>query len=611
MNKITASLHSDDVNHDAKFGARLAPKLSPKLTSMLLSKQPFRPSAKHQSNTAAHAHTANGATQNHRAHKHHAGHANHTAKQHSFEKTGKDSTLDKHAAIKQTSTTNNPNTTTSTPQSPQLNPNHSAKSAAAMESPVALAAVAPGKGGGEEGLKEHTHNLSSSTSSTGTTPNGRPISASESLTTKESFSGTNGGAPGVGNTGIMNVVILGGSFSGLSVAVTLAKNPPRDRTKITLIEPKSYLEVRWATIRSLFDDTVCDASTVPLSKVLSEHSEMITHIRAMAAHINLDTVSLQDGRQLPYDVLLIATGAITSFSPLTPHLTPGTVLPGHEALAKRRTFLRETGERILASRNVAVVGGGPVGTELAADIAAFAQQHGRETRVTLIDGNEKLMPGYPRSIAQKLREKLSSLHVRVVLGQHAVLVSPNGSGAKAVNGVGMNGGNEEGGEEYWELRSSSSNAGSGKRLDADFVLSATGVKPCASALFGEESSESTRDGWIRTDRFGRVIGCRGDVFAAGDCCDWSAKSGENTLANRNAYAHNLRLTVEAIANNRALASIDSRLKRVSVSHRPPAVVASTPRNGENASPFAALSPSWWWMKNRGMLLAKAQKEIGW
>lgn len=385
---------------------------------------------------------------------------------------------------------------------------------------------------------------------------------------------------------VMHVVILGGSFSGLSVAVTLAKNPPKDRTRITLIEPKSYLEVRWATIRSMFDSSVCDASTVPLSKILSEHSATITHVRAVARSVALDTITLDDGRQLPYDVLLVSTGAVTNFSPLTPHLTPGTDLPYGEALVQRRKFLKETGDSILDASSILVIGGGPVGTEIAADMASYAMKRGRELKVTLVDANDKLMPGYPRSIAQKLREKLSVLNVRVILGHHAVphIVDDE--------------------VQYWKLKET------GKKLDADFAVTATGVKPCTTNLFGD-NSESTRDGWVKTDRFGRVIGWRGDVFAAGDCCDWSAKSGENTLANRNVYAHNIRLTVEAIANNRALASIDSRLKRVSVSHRPPAVVASSPRDGETVSPFAALSPSWWWMKNRGMLLAKAQKEIGW
>lgn len=386
-----------------------------------------------------------------------------------------------------------------------------------------------------------------------------------------------GAVPG----GKVNIVILGGSFTGLSVAVTLAKNPPRDASVITIVEPKSYLEVRWATIRSLFDEETCNNSTISLSKILSSHP-MIRHVRARAVAVEMDAVRLDDNRNLPYDVLLVATGAVHSFTVLTPHLSPGTLLPPGDALESRRRFLRETGDSILKCRAITVIGGGPVGTELAADIAAYGRARGRIIHVTLIDNKDKLMPDYPRSVSQKLREKLVKLDVRLILGQRA----------------------EECDDGSWVLTES------GEKLDGDMIIKTTGVAPSAKGIFGADSV-SVRDGWVRTDRFGRVNGCRGDVFAGGDCCDWSAKSGENTLANRNALAHNLRLTAEAIANCRALASIDSRLKRVSISHRPPAIVASAPRDGENGSPFAALSPSWWWMKNRGIMLAKAQKEIGW
>lgn len=513
----------------------LSPKLSPKLTSMLLSKQPFK-----QSNML-HTHNLN-----------HPINSDEKANQSSQSTIPTAGTASATVHVDVNTSIANTNSAANETNSKV---HHSV------------------------GTTENANSSSSSTSSkasTAATTGVTPSSRSPTMNTTESI-------PTTPSSSTMKVVILGGSFSGLSVAITLAKNLPKDRTLITIVEPKSYLEVRWATIRSLFDDAVCDASTVPLSKILADHSATITHVRAFGTSVALDTVTLDDGRNLPYDVLLVATGAVTNFEPLTPHLSPGTILPGADSLSKRRSFLRETGIKILNSRSVLVVGGGPVGTELAADVASYAIEGGHKTRVTLVDSNEKIMPGYPRSIAQKLRDKLSSLRVRVILGQHAI-PSADGSG--------------------WELRSS------GKRLDADYVITATGTKPCGGDIFGE-TSECTRDGWIRTDRFGRVIGCRGDVFAAGDCCDWTAKSGENTLANRTAYAHNIRLTVEAIANSRALASIDNRLKRVSVSHRAPAIVASSPREGEVTSPFAALSPSWWWMKNRGMLLSKAQKEIGW
>lgn len=378
----------------------------------------------------------------------------------------------------------------------------------------------------------------------------------------------------------MNVVILGGSFSGLSIAVTLSKAPPRRDMIITLVEPKPYLEVRWATIRSMFEESVSKGSTVALSKILSPH-RMIRHIRAQATSISIDSVLLDDGQMLYFDVLVVATGSVTGMQALTPHLTPGTHLKEIDAIQSRRRFLRDTGESILQSKSVLVIGGGPVGTELAADIAAYGKRRGRAIHVTLVDTKDRLIPGYSRSAGERLEEKLTALSVNVILNQRAEML-------------------EDG---TWVLK------GSGKPLKAEVVIRATGVSPSAPDIFGE-TSECIRDGWIRTDAYGRVFGTRGNIFAAGDCCDWKAKSGENTLSNRHVYAHNIRVTLEALLHSRGLASVDSRLKRIST-ERNLAVVTSGPKDGVAALPLGSLTLFLPWMKNRGMFLSKAKKEIGW
>lgn len=378
----------------------------------------------------------------------------------------------------------------------------------------------------------------------------------------------------------MNVVILGGSFSGLSVAVSLSKLSPRKDVMITLIEPKAYLEIRWATIRSMFEESVSKGATIPLSKVLSSH-RMIRHIRARATRVTIDSVTLDSGEELYFDVLLIATGSTTGFSALTPDLTPGTMQSEQEAIMSRRRFLRDTGERILASKSVLVVGGGPVGTELAADIAAYSKRRGRNIHVTLIDTKDRLIPGYSRSAGERLEDKLSHLSVDVILEQRALQL-------------------EDGSWVTKETRAP---------LKADIVIKATGVRPSAPEIFGDDS-ESVRDGWIRTDEYGRVMGTRGNIFAAGDCCDWKAKSGENTLSNRHTYAHNMKATLDALSAARSLASIDGRMKKVST-ERNIAVVTSGPKDGVAALPLGSLTLFLPWMKNRGMFLAKAKREIGW
>lgn len=364
------------------------------------------------------------------------------------------------------------------------------------------------------------------------------------------------------------------------MAVSLSKLAPRKDVSITLIEPKAYLEIRWATIRSMFEESVSKGATIPLSKVLSSHRG-VRHIRERAAKVSIDSITLETGEEVYFDVLLIATGSTTGFSALTPDLTPGTMLSEQESIMTRRRFLRDTGEKILTAKSVLVIGGGPVGTELAADIAAYSQRRGRNIHVTLIDTKDRLIPGYSRSAGERLEEKLSALSVDVILEQRAVQL-------------------EDGSWVTKETRAP---------LKAEVVIKATGVRPSAPEIFGDES-ESVRDGWIRTDDYGRVIGTRGNIFAAGDCCDWKSKSGENTLSNRHVYAHNIKATLDALHASRGLASIDGRLKKIST-ERSIAVVTSGPKDGVAALPLGSLTLFLPWMKNRGMFLAKAKREIGW
>lgn len=394
---------------------------------------------------------------------------------------------------------------------------------------------------------------------------------------------TGGKTPLAAVGSVMHVVIIGGSFSGLSVAVTLARDPPRHDIAITLVEPKAYLEIRWETIRAMFDETVAQNCLVSLSKIIAGLPKPVHHVRARAIAIGIDRVELDDGLSLPFDVLLMATGAVNKFSVLTPHMAPGATSDAAEddAMAARRKQLRETGEAILSADSILVIGGGPIGTELAAEAASYAQRRGRKLQITLVDARDNLVPTHPRSVGSKLEKRLTALGVDVILGERVTQLNDG----------------------TWRADRTS------RILSPEVVLLANGIAPSAPDLFGDNKA-AVRDGWVRTDAFGRVLDTRGNIFAAGDCCDWKTKSGENTLSNRNVYAHNIRVSVDAFATMKPLAAIDGRLRRVST-ERNLSIVTSGPRGGVAALSVGSISLPLPWMKNRTMFLDKAKKEIGW
>lgn len=172
-----------------------------------------------------------------------------------------------------------------------------------------------------------------------------------------------------------HVVIVGGGLVGLSALTTLSKlhqkGKPSD-LQITLVDPKAFVEVRWAAIRALFDSSIANSSIVSYSSILPSHP-CATHIpaRAVSVDTSAHTVTLDtpDSTPLSYDVLLCSTGSETSQKILTP-----------QAVAKdaesRRAELSAYGTELMKASSILVMGGGAIGVELAGDVKAYAARNG-------------------------------------------------------------------------------------------------------------------------------------------------------------------------------------------------------------------------------------------
>lgn len=135
---------------------------------------------------------------------------------------------------------------------------------------------------------------------------------------------------------------------------------------LTIIEPKNFF-----TYMPMGPATVCNEAAA--SRWLVEYSsnaKLAAHLKqgivtGVASDGQKGEVTLQTGETLPFDYCVIASGAInTLFSPAPTQLTSKA-----EQVAKLeslRTLIKE-------AEKVVIVGGGPVGVEMAADISeAFA-----------------------------------------------------------------------------------------------------------------------------------------------------------------------------------------------------------------------------------------------
>ena len=225
------------------------------------------------------------------------------------------------------------------------------------------------------------------------------------------------------------VVILGGGFGGMHAARALRNAPVDvtviDRTNHHLFQPLLY-QVATATLAP-------SDITVPIRWVLrGVRNATVLLGEARAIDLAARTVILDDDHlAVAYDYLIVATGARHSYFG---HDEWEVHAPGlktlDDALEIRRRFLLsfelaercETEAERSALQVFVIVGAGPTGVELAGMIPELARHafrrdfrrvDTRKTRVILVEGGPRILPGFVPSLAARAHRDLEELGVEI------------------------------------------------------------------------------------------------------------------------------------------------------------------------------------------------------
>jgi NADH dehydrogenase len=153
---------------------------------------------------------------------------------------------------------------------------------------------------------------------------------------------------------------------------------------------------------------------------------------------------LDDGDALPYDTLVLATGARHAyfghdewepFAPGLKTLEDATTLRRRILVAFERAERETDPERRAALLTFVIVGAGPTGVELAGTIAELARDTLRPdfrnidthaARVVLIEAGPRVLAGFADDLSAYAHRSLESLGVEVVLGQAVTECSIDG-----------------------------------------------------------------------------------------------------------------------------------------------------------------------------------------
>ncbi len=228
---------------------------------------------------------------------------------------------------------------------------------------------------------------------------------------------------------LKDVVIVGAGFAGLSAAKELAAAP----VTVTIIDRQNH---------HLFQPLLYQVATAALTP--AEIAMPIRHIlqrqrnaevlmdRVVGVDTKAQSVTTESGRAVPYDALVLATGARHSYfgkDQWAQHAPGLKTLSDAFGLREKILMAFENAEMVVEDdpeaagrfQTFVVVGGGPTGVEMAGAIAELAHSVMRDfrridearNRIILLEGGPRVLPAFTEDLSARARRDLGDLGVEV------------------------------------------------------------------------------------------------------------------------------------------------------------------------------------------------------
>jgi NADH dehydrogenase FAD-containing subunit len=190
------------------------------------------------------------------------------------------------------------------------------------------------------------------------------------------------------------VAIVGGGYGGAKAAKALDAD-----LDVVLIDPKDAFVHSAASLRALVRPDWAGNIFFPYDTLMKNG----TVVRDRATAVDARGVTLASGGRIDADYVVLASGSSYAF-PAKMHTDVA-----DDALSALRGAHRE----LAGAGRVLILGAGPVGLELAGEIATTWP----DKRVTIVDPAAELLPGFLPELVADLRGQLAALGVELRLGR--------------------------------------------------------------------------------------------------------------------------------------------------------------------------------------------------
>jgi len=245
------------------------------------------------------------------------------------------------------------------------------------------------------------------------------------------------------------VVIVGGGFGGLNAAKTLGNLP----VDVTLIDKRNFHLFQPLLYQVATGGLSAGDVAAPLRSVLSRKKNVTVLLEEVTGIDPAARLVHVAGKPLPYDILILATGAENHYfgNDQWAEFAPALKTIEDAIEIRRRILLAfENAERepdpALRRQwlRFVIVGAGPTGVELSGAIGEIARDtlrgdfrriHPQEAEILLLDGGTRVLPAMKPDLSVKAERSLIGLGVRTRTGVQVTAIDAEGVTIRTAEGT--------------------------------------------------------------------------------------------------------------------------------------------------------------------------------
>jgi NADH dehydrogenase len=216
------------------------------------------------------------------------------------------------------------------------------------------------------------------------------------------------------------VVIVGGGFAGAKAALELADDK---NIRATLVSDRPDFQYYPALYRTATGGSRV-LSTIPLDELFKSRDVEVVIDSLASLDREKKTIKTSGKKNIPYDSLVLALGVQTNYFgiPGLEEFSYG-IKTVNDAERFKKHLHRQIVEEKKPDVNYVIIGGGPTGIEVAAELPAYIREicknHGLKRpklHVDLIEAAPRLLPNMSKDYSRAITKRLRSLGVHLYLG---------------------------------------------------------------------------------------------------------------------------------------------------------------------------------------------------